>query len=98
MSANGTLPFGAAFSGRFASWCRSEGRRSTMRIRSSLLAGAALFAAGTLGAASALAQGYGHTPQVSTPAEAAETQQLNQQATPGTTQSPATLNGEAASM
>ena len=67
-----------------------------MRMRSSLLLGAALSVAGMLSGVSASAQG--HTPQVSTPAEAAETQQLNEQAVSGTTQPPAALNGENVSM
>ena len=41
----------------------------------------------------ALAQGV-NGPQVSTPAEQAETQRLNQQGINGTTESPAVLNGE----
>jgi len=48
------------------------------------------------GALPAAAQSYGHTPQVSTPAERVQTQQLNDQAIDGTTQPPAALNGEAA--
>jgi hypothetical protein len=48
------------------------------------------------GALPVAAQSYGHTPQVSTPAERAQTQRLNEQAIDGTTQPPAALNGEAA--
>lgn len=65
-----------------------------MKLRSVILAGAGLSLATAFSAAPGLAQGYGHSPQVSTPAERAETQQLNQQAIEGTTQSPAALNGE----
>ena len=69
-----------------------------MKTRSLILAGAGLSLAAVLAVTPSFAQSYGHTPQVSTPAEAAETQQLNAQAIPGTTQSPATLNGEDVSM
>ena len=69
-----------------------------MKIKSLILAGAGLSLAAALSAAPSLAQNYGHTPQVSTPAERAETQQLNQQAMEGTTQSPSALNGEPAGM
>jgi len=47
-------------------------------------------------AGSALAQGYSSTSQQSTPAERAQTQQLNEQVTDGTTASPHELNGEGA--
>lgn len=53
------------------------------------LAGALMFA--TPG----LAQDSANPPQVSTPAEQQQTQQLNSQATTGTTASPAALNGDA---
>lgn len=43
----------------------------------------------------ASAQYSGNPPQVSTPAEKAQTQQLNQSGTSGTDQSPAALNGQA---
>jgi len=61
--------------------------------RTLLLAGAAALgfaAAATPGTA----QYAGNPPQVSTPAEKAETQQLNEQATQGTSASPQSLNGE----
>lgn len=69
-----------------------------MKIRSLILAGGGLSLATALSATPSLAQDYGHSPQVSTPAERAETEQLNQQAVEGTTQSPAALNGEPAGM
>jgi hypothetical protein len=62
------------------------------------MAGTGIVLAAVFSATPGFAQGYGHSPQVSTPAEAAETQQLNQQAIPGTTQSPSTLNAEPAAM
>jgi hypothetical protein len=59
------------------------------------LAGAAVCAlAGALMGTACHAQRYGNGPQYSTPAEQAQTQQLNEQAVSGTTQSPAVLNGE----
>jgi hypothetical protein len=62
------------------------------------LAGAAVCAlAGALMGTACYAQRYGNGPQYSTPAEQAQTQQLNEQAISGTTQSPAVLNGEAPS-
>jgi hypothetical protein len=68
-----------------------------MRVKSLNLESACLSVAALLaGALPAAAQNYGHTPQVSTPAERAQTQQLNEQAIDGTTQPPAALNGEAA--
>jgi hypothetical protein len=66
-----------------------------MRMNFILLSGAAAVA--LLGAASAtpvLAQYAGNPPQYSTPAEQAQTQQLNEQNANGTYQSPAALNGE----
>jgi flagellar motor protein MotB len=69
-----------------------------MTIRSVVLGSASLSFAAVLSATSpGFAQSYGHIPQVSTPAEQAETQQLNQQSITGTSQSPAQLNGGAAS-
>ena len=65
-----------------------------MRTSIILLSGAAAFA--LLGASNTpvLAQYSGNPPQYSTPAEKAETQQLNEQNIEGTTQSPSVLNGE----
>ncbi len=70
-----------------------------MTVRTAILSGAA---ASVLAATAALAQSdqnaaarYGSGPQESTPAERAQTEQLNEQAVNGTTQSPAVLNGEA---
>jgi hypothetical protein len=65
-----------------------------MRTSFILLSGAAAIA--LLGAANApaLAQYAGNPPQYSTPAEQAQTQQLNEQYQAGTTESPAALNGE----
>ncbi|HTW35843.1 MAG TPA: hypothetical protein VMD53_14590 [Rhizomicrobium sp.] len=65
-----------------------------MRIGFILLGGVAAIA--LLGAADmpALAQYAGNPPQYSTPAEQAQTQQLNEQNLNGTTESPAELNGE----
>jgi hypothetical protein len=62
-----------------------------MRTSFILLSGAAAIA--LLGTA-ASAQYAGNPPQYSTPAEQAQTQQLNEQYQSGTTQSPAALNGE----
>ena len=66
-----------------------------MRTNFILLSGAAAVA--LLGAASITpvsAQYAGNPPQYSTPAEQAQTQQLNEQNLNGTTESPAALNGE----
>jgi hypothetical protein len=65
-----------------------------MRTTIILLSGAAAVA--LMGAASTpvLAQYVGNSPQYSTPAERAETEQLNEQNIEGTTQSPSVLNGE----
>jgi hypothetical protein len=72
-------------------------RRHVMRMKSLCLQSARISVAVMLaGALPAAAQSYGHTPQVSTPAERVQTQQLNDQAIDGTTQPPAALNGEAA--
>jgi hypothetical protein len=57
-----------------------------------LLSGAAAIA--LLGVTPVLAQYAGNPPQYSTPAEQAQTQQLNEQGAYGTTESPAALNGE----
>ncbi|HTQ14575.1 MAG TPA: hypothetical protein VMH86_11930 [Rhizomicrobium sp.] len=57
---------------------------------------ASLSLAGALAIATpSFAQYEGNPPQVSTPAEKQETQQLNDQATQGTTANPAALNGDA---
>ena len=70
-------------------------------MNSKLLAGCAL--AALLAASPAFAQDsdsagpYGNGPQYSTPAEQAQTQDLNRQSTNGTDVSPAALNGEAPS-
>jgi hypothetical protein len=66
-----------------------------MKTRSLALGSVGLAAALSL-AVPAMAQGYSANSQDSTPAERAQTQQLNQQSTSGTTQSPSQLNGEAA--
>jgi len=66
-------------------------RKSILLGTAGVLFGVALTAAGPVAG-----QDYGHTPQVSTPAEKAQTQQLNAQAIEGTTQAPAELNGQAA--
>ena len=63
------------------------------RMRTLLLAGAAGLALAAY-ATPGDAQYAGNPPQVSTPAEKAETQQLNEQAIQGTTASPESLNGE----
>jgi hypothetical protein len=65
-----------------------------MRTNIILLSGAAAIA--LIGAANvpAFAQYAGNPPQYSTPAEKAQTQQLNEQNIEGTTQSPSVLNGE----
>ena len=68
----------------------------TTRLRGSAavcaLAGALAFA--SVSAVAQPAQGYDNGPQYSTPAEQQQTEQLNQQATDGTTQPPAVLNGQ----
>lgn len=66
-----------------------------MQTRPLLLGGAALVVGSAL-AVPVLAQYSGNPPQVSTPAEQAQTAQLNQQAVNGTYQSPDELNGGAA--
>lgn len=77
-----------------------EGEKETiMRTRTLILSGAAMLA---LAAGSALAQSgygdgrYGNGPPESTPGEMQQTDQLNQQAVSGATQSPGGLNGEQA--
>jgi len=60
-----------------------------MRVKTLRLEGACTsFAAMLAVALPAAAQNYGHSPQISTPAERAQTQQLNEQAIDGITQSP----------
>lgn len=67
-----------------------------MNLKSLVLGSAAtLSLAGVLFAAPVAAQYSGNPPQVSTPAEKAQTQQLNQAGASGTEQSPAALNGQA---
>jgi hypothetical protein len=72
-----------------------------MSIKSAILGGVAAAAVAVCGASVAAAQSndngarYGYGPPVSTPAEMQQTDQLNEQAINGTTQSPAVLNGEA---
>lgn len=67
--------------------------------RTSLLLGTAALAVGSILAAGApaVAQYAGNPPQVSTPAEQAETARLNQSAASGTMQSPDELNGTVSS-
>lgn len=72
-------------------------RVKRLNLESACLSVAALLAVALPAAAQNYGQqNYGHTPQVSTPAERAQTQQLNEQAIDGTTQPPAALNGVAA--
>jgi hypothetical protein len=68
-----------------------------MRMRTLVLGSAAgLSLVGALAlAAPSFAQDANNPPQVSTPAERQQTQQLNDQGTDGTTASPAQLNGQA---
>lgn len=65
-----------------------------MKVRSIVLSSVAVLALAGGFAAPSLAQYAGNPPQYSTPAEKAQTQQLNQQAVDGTIASPAALNGE----
>src|SRR5437016_13738970 len=75
----------------------AEVRRRVMKVRTFFLETAGISLVLTFaGAIPAVAQNYGHTPQVSTPAEKAQTQQLNEQAINGTVQSPAELTGQEA--
>lgn len=66
-----------------------------MNARIYLASAAAL--AGVMIGAPCFAQAYGNGPQYSTPAEQAQTRQLNEDAMSGSTQSPAALNGETSS-
>jgi hypothetical protein len=65
-----------------------------MRTSFILLSGAAAMALLGVANTPVLAQYAGNPPQYSTPAEQAQTQQLNEQNLNGTTESPAALNGE----
>jgi hypothetical protein len=65
-----------------------------MKFTTLILGGVAGMA--LLGATPGFAQYAGNPPQVSTPAEQQQTQQLNQQNTDGTSEAPAALNGQAA--
>ena len=66
-----------------------------MKTKATILGSAGLSLAATLLLAlPAVSQGYSANSQESTPAERAQTQQLNAQAANGTTQSPAELNGD----
>lgn len=66
-----------------------------MKTRFAILAGAGMSLAAVLAVASpACAQGYSPSSQDSSPAEKAQTRQLNEQAAGGTARSPAELNGE----
>jgi hypothetical protein len=64
-----------------------------MKLRTLVLGGVAGLS--LIGATPSFAQDMSNPPQVSTPAERAQTEQLNQQATDGTTTAPAALNGQA---
>ena len=69
----------------------------TMTVLAGSAATCALAGALALGVVPATAQtSQSDTPQYSTPAEREQTEQLNQQATDGTTQQPAVLNGQEA--
>lgn len=63
-----------------------------------ILSGVAALALAGGFSTSSLAQYAGNPPQYSTPAERAQTQQLNQDAIDGTTASPSALNGEGGSL
>lgn len=65
-----------------------------MKFTTFILGGVASIA--LLGATPSFAQHAANPPQVSTPAEQQQTQQLNQQNTDGTNESPSAVNGEAA--
>src|SRR5690242_1924285 len=66
-----------------------------MKVRNIVLGGVAALALAGGFAVPGFAQYAGNPPQYSTPAEKAQTQQLNEQAQDGTTASPAALNGNA---
>lgn len=66
-----------------------------MKVRNIVLGGVAAVALAGAFAVPGFAQYAGNPPQYSTPAEKAQTQQLNAQAQDGTTASPAALNGDA---
>jgi hypothetical protein len=84
-------------SNRRAMWLTDEHQhgRSNMKIQSLVLCGVASIALIGAFATPSFAQYSGNPPQVSTPAEQQQTQQLNQQAQDGTTTAPAALNGQA---
>ena len=65
-----------------------------MKVRNVVLSGVAAIALAGAFAAPGFAQYAGNPPQVSTPEEKAQTQQLNQSAQDGTTVSPKALNGD----
>jgi hypothetical protein len=65
-----------------------------MKTRNLIMSGVAALALAGSFAAPGFAQYSDNPPQVSTPAERAQTQQLNQQAQGGTTASPEALNGQ----
>jgi hypothetical protein len=67
-----------------------------MKIQSLVLGGVASIALIGAFATPSFAQYSGNPPQVSTPAEQQQTQQLNQQSQDGTNAAPAALNGQAA--
>ncbi len=66
-----------------------------MKLRTRVLGGVAVMSLIGAIATPSLAQDAPNPPQVSTPVEQQQTDQLNQQATDGTTNSPASLNGQA---
>jgi len=68
-----------------------------MKVKTLILSGAAALALAGSFAAPGFAQYSGNPPQVSTPAEKAETSRLNESAQGGTTASPAALNGQGGS-
>jgi hypothetical protein len=69
-----------------------------MKVRTLILGGVAALAFAGSFAAPGFAQYSGNPPQVSTPAEKAETSRLNESAQGGTTASPDALNGQGGSM
>jgi hypothetical protein len=69
-----------------------------MKVRTFILSGAAALALAGGFAAPGFAQYAGNPPQVSTPAEKAETARLNASAQDGTTASPSALNGQGGSL
>ena len=69
-----------------------------MKVKTLILGGVAALALAASFAAPGFAQYSGNPPQVSTPAEKAETSRLNESAQDGTTASPAALNGQGGSI